>query len=244
MGSYLDTIYFTDEYAEDAYPQRLCNHIFENYLSDSMVRQPARGERLLDIGSGKGNHLVGFSRCGYEVYGLDKRKECVEILKDFTVKECDIEKEPFPYEDNTFDRIFSKSVLEHVWNTDNFLNETLRVLKPGGRVVLITPAWESQYKLFWDDYTHVKAFTRKSLQNAMKINGFQNVKVTMFLQLPFIWKYPYLRFITRLISLLPDSLKWKDDEQSDARKLIRFSKEKMLLAVGEKPKPLPGRINE
>jgi len=34
--------------------------------------------------------------------------------------------------------------------------------------------------------------------------------------------------------LLPDSLKWKDYEQSNARKLVRFSKEKMLLAVGGK----------
>lgn len=241
MGSYLETIYFADEYSEDAYPQKLCNHISENYFSASAGKQAVHGGKLLDVGSGKGNHLVGFSRCGYEVYGLDKRKECVEILEDFTIKECDIEKDPFPYEDNTFDWVFSKSVLEHVWNTDNFLYETLRVLKPGGRAVLMTPAWESQYKLFWDDYTHVKAFTRKSLQNAMKINGFQNVHVSLFLQLPFIWKYPYLSFVAKIIALLPDSLKWRDYEQSEARKLLRFSKEKMLLAVGEQPnRPFEG----
>ena len=234
MSNYLKVIYFTDEYSENMYPQKLCNYISENYFRKPMGNEEGSYGKLLDIGSGKGNHLVGFHRCGYEVYGLDKRKECVEVLKDFTIKECEIEKDSFPYEDNTFDWVFSKSVLEHVWNTDNFMYETLRVLKPGGIVLLMTPAWESQYKLFWDDYTHVKAFTRKSLQNAMRISGFQNVKVTLFLQLPFIWKYPYLRFITKIISLLPDSLKWKDHEQSDARKLIRFSKEKMLLAVGEK----------
>ena len=235
MGSYLDTIYPTDEYSEKMYPQKLCNYISATYFNTLMENQKVFAGKLLDIGSGKGNHLVGFHRCGYEVYGLDKRKESVEVLKDFTIKECDIEKEPFPYEDNTFDWVFSKSVLEHVWNTDNFMYETLRVLKPGGRAALMTPAWESQYKLFWDDYTHVKAFTKKSLQNAMRISGFQNVKVSLFLQLPFVWKYPHLSFLPKIISLLPDSLKWRDYEQSNARKLIRFSKEKMLLAVGEKP---------
>ncbi|MFH1616597.1 MAG: methyltransferase domain-containing protein [Planctomycetota bacterium] len=191
--------------------------------------------RLLDVGSGKGNHLVAFKRCNYEVAGLDKRSECVEILKDFTIKECDIEHEGFPYEGNYFDWVFSKSVLEHVTNTDNMIREILRVLRPGGRAVLMTPAWESQYKFFWDDYTHVKAFTRKSLQNALKINGYVNVKVSFFMQLPFIWKHPCLVFIPKLISLLPDSLKWKDREQSEANKLIRFSKELMLLAAAEKP---------
>jgi len=37
-----------------------------------------------------------------------------------------------------------------------------------------------------------------------------------------------------LISLLPDSLKWKDEKQSKHRVLIRFSKELMLLGYGEK----------
>lgn len=236
MGSYLETIYFQDEYSETSYPHKLCKYISENYFYKIENGQRACFGRLLDVGSGKGNHLVAFKRCNYQVAGLDKRRECIEVLKDFIIKECDIEKERFPYEDNSFDWVFSKSVLEHVFNTDNMICEIRRVLKPGGRTVLITPAWESQYKFFWDDYTHVKAFTRKSLQNALKINGYVNVKVSLFMQLPFIWKHPYLLFIPQIISLLPDCLKWKDYEQSKPNKLIRFSKEMMLFAVAEKPK--------
>ena len=234
MGSYLETIYFVDEYSEESYPQKLCNYIAENYFYRHEGNKKVCSGRLLDVGSGKGNHLVAFKRCGYSVEGLDKRKECIEVLKEFTIKECDIEKDRFPYEDNTFDWVFSKSVLEHVWNTDNFLLETFRILKPGGRAVLMTPAWESQYKFFWDDYTHVRAFTKKGLQNALRIHGFDDVVVSMFIQLPFVWKYPYLRFVPKIISLLPDSFKWKDYEQSKPNKLIRFSKEMMLFAVGEK----------
>lgn len=236
MGNYLKTIYFTEEYGEHDYPQKLCSYIYKKHFKDYISKNNIRNPRLLDIGSGKGNHLVGFLRLGIESYGLDKRKECVDILDKFKICECDIEKEKFPFEDNFFDFVFSKSVLEHVSNTDNFLAESLRILKPGGVSVILTPDWKSQMKFFWDDYTHVKAFTRKSLQNAMKINGFSNVECNYFLQLPFIWKYPFLKFITRIISLLPDSLKWKDKEESQPRKLIRFSKEEMLLAVGEKVK--------
>lgn len=233
MGNYLETFYFTREYGKDDYPQKLCNYIYDRFYKQH-IKIKSKKIRLLDIGSGKGNYLVGFSRCGIESYGLDKRKECVKILKNFDIRECDIEKEKIPFRDNFFDFVFSKSVLEHVMNTENFLKETLRVLKPGGIAVILTPDWKSQLSFFWNDYTHVKAFTRKGLQNAMKINGFSNVKCEYFFQLPFLWKHPNLKFVASIISLLPDSLKWRDKEESSQRKLIRFSKEKMLLVVGIK----------
>lgn len=229
MGNYLETIYFKDEYDEKAYPQKLCNYISQKYFSEN---GKVSNKKLLDIGSGKGNHLVGFARTGLNVYGVDKRAECIKALEQFEILSCDIESEPLPYKDDFFDFIFSKSVLEHVVNTDNFLKETLRVLKHGGVAVLMTPDWKSQQSFFWDDYTHVKAFTRKSLQNAMIINGFDKVDCSYFLQLPSVWKYPWMRIITRIVSIVPDSLKWKDKAESKPRNFIRFSKEEMLLAVG------------
>lgn len=233
MSNYLETIYFRDEYDVKAYPQILCNHIADKYLS-KIYGNGLEGKKILDIGSGKGNHLVGFSRLGIEAYGIDKRDECTSVLKNFTIKECNIENEQFPYDDNFFDFVYSKSVLEHVVNTDNFLSESLRVLKPGGIAVFMTPDWRSQCKFFWDDYTHVKPFTRKSLQDALVMNGFDKINCSYFLQLPIVWKFPLMRYVTMIISLLPDSLKWKDKEEKNFRRLIRFSKEKMLLAVGSK----------
>lgn len=234
MPSYLETIYFTEEYGPDCYPQKLCNHIYENYYKSALIPNTEQQPRLLDIGSGKGNHLVGFSRCGIESFGIDKRDECIKILKDFDIRPCDLEKDQFPFEDNYFDFIFTKSVLEHVYNTENFLRESLRVLRPGGVAVMMTPDWRSQMKHFWDDYTHVHAFTRKGLQNAMKINGFAKVQCNFFYQLPFAWKTSAVVPILQLIAMLPDSLKWKDRQESRHRKLIRFAKEKMLIGIGTK----------
>ncbi len=232
MSNYLETNYFRDEYSPEAYPQKLCNFITEEFISKAGAIE---NKKLLDIGSGKGNHLVGFARNNLTAYGLDKRDECIEVLKDFDIRYCDLEKDVYPFESNYFDIVFSKSVIEHVSNTDNFMREALRVLKPGGLAIILTPDWRSQYLLFWDDYTHVKAFTRKALQNVMLMNGFSDVHCDYFLQLPFVWRYPWLKFVTSIISILPDSLKWKDKEERQFRELIRFSKEKMLLARGYKP---------
>ena len=95
MPNYLETIYFTEEYDENKYPQKLCNHIYQRYFKDYNGKAP----KLLDIGSGKGNHLVGFSRLGIESYGIDKRNECLQVLKNFDIRECDIEKDKFPFEE-------------------------------------------------------------------------------------------------------------------------------------------------
>ena len=229
MTNYLKTIYFRDEKEENDYPQKLCDYLIENYVGDSKNKK-----RLLDIGSGKGNHLTGFARRGFDVRGIDKRLES-KIASNYNVQLCNIEEDSFPFKDNTFDVIFSKSVLEHVLNVDNFLLESLRVLKRGGIIILMVPDWVSQWKSFWDDYTHSKPWTRKSLQDALDIIGFGNVKSILFRQLPILWKYPFLKPISDLTSLLlPYSWQWKDKEEKYFNTWIRFSKEKMILATGVK----------
>ena len=228
MSKYTETIYPEDR--KNSYPQRLGNHIYERFFSKATTPVP----RVLDIGCCTGKALKCFAENqDFELYGIDVRDEDVEGI---TFKKCNLEEESIPFEDNYFDFIYNKSVLEHVHNTDNFLREALRVLKPGGVFVALTPDWKSQQHIFWDDYTHVKPFTRKGLRDALIIHGFEDVECEYFLQLPFIWKYPWLGFIPKLISLLPDSLKWKDREQRNTkdRKLIRFSKEEMLLVYGKK----------
>jgi len=232
MSSYLDTIYFREEYGENDYPQLLCNHIVQEYFARGA---DVTGKTVLDIGSGKGNHLVGFSRNGLEAKGLDKQDECVEILKEFEIKPCNLEEEAIPWPDNSFDFLYTKSVLEHVCNTTNFIKESLRVLKPGGTAVFMTPDWRSQQDFFWDDYTHVKPFTRKGLQNAAIINGFESVDCSYFYQLPIAWEYPWIENFFPVFNIIPDMFKWRDKDESDFRTLIRFAKEKMLLCVGQKP---------
>jgi ubiquinone/menaquinone biosynthesis C-methylase UbiE len=229
MTNYTDVIYPPDE--QNTYPKRLAAHIGERFFKNCDI---GSNPRILDIGCCTGKALKLFSNVkNLELCGIDVRDEGAT---GFEFKKCNLETDPIPYPDNHFDYIYSKSVLEHVFNTDNFLSEALRVLKPGGTVVFLTPDWVSCMDVFWDDYTHVRAFSRKSLRDALMITGFEGVDCEHFYQLPFTWKRPWLRFIPYIISFLPNFLKWKTREQRNTkdRKLIRFSKEKMLLVYGTK----------
>ena len=219
MTKYTDVIYPD---VENDYPQKLCNILYKKFMN--------KKGKLLDIGCGKGTHMACFKNCGLDVYGIDKR-----IERDY-IKRCNIEEDRIPFEDNTFDYIFSKSLIEHIYSPENMLKEAYRVLKPGGKIIIMTPDWRSDYKIFWDDYTHVHPYTRKSLKDVILIHNFNNVICERFYQLPIIWKYPKFKYICKLFSILPDSLKWKtkNERNGEDRKFIRNCKELMLLSIGEK----------
>lgn len=57
----------------------------------------------------------------------------------------DLTKFPYPFDDDTFDYIFSKHVLEHLW-VDNVrvFDELMRISKPGGVVHLLLPYYNSE----------------------------------------------------------------------------------------------------
>lgn len=215
------------------YPIYLCHYIATEYF---LKNYPISNNKpnLLDVGSGNGDHIAIFDDIGFSVYGIDKNPYVPCTIKANRFKKVDLEVDNIPYPDNYFDFIFSKSVIEHIFNTEHLFKEMYRVLKPDGKIIIMTPDYESRYKDFWEEYTHIKPFTLKSLWHCLEYFGFKNVKVKKFYQLPFTWHRPYLKFIPKVISLLPDSLKWKDKKQSEHRPLIRFSKELMLLGYGEK----------
>ena len=75
------------------------------------------------------------------------------------IKDCDLDNEDLPFEDNSFDMIISLAVIEHLANPIRVVTNCHRVLSPGGILYVITPNWKMDYLNFYDDYTHVSPFT-------------------------------------------------------------------------------------
>src|SRR5438876_500647 len=114
-----------------------------------------------------------------------------EMVPGIPVKVANIE-EGLPFPDGTFDYVFSKSNIEHLQHPGRMLRECYRVLRPGGVAVIMTPSWRHQWRVFYEDYTHVSPFTVNGLSDALTIAGFHDVEVKLFWQLPFLWKRPWL----------------------------------------------------
>lgn len=218
---YVEVIYNEQERPLTTYPQKLTKYLFDRY-------DMKKGDLLLDLGCGRGEFLKGFYDCGLNVKGIDQSDVAKKLNPDVEIKIANLEEFNLPYDDNTFDFVYSKSVIEHFYYPEKLFKEILRILKPGGKVISLTPDWEVIYKMFYEDYTHRTPFTLTSLKDIHIIQGFDEVKVEKFLQLPMLWSYPVLTPISMLIRfLVPDFFK-------KYSKFIRFSKEMMLLSSATK----------
>lgn len=119
---------------------------FDNMLNFLEVNPNAL---LLDLGCDDGviTKEIGKKIKTKKLYGVEVVKERIIKAKKngVKVKNFDLNK-PFEYKNNQFDVIFSNQVIEHLYDTDNFLDEIYRILKPGGYAVISTEnasSWEN-----------------------------------------------------------------------------------------------------
>jgi ubiquinone/menaquinone biosynthesis C-methylase UbiE len=145
--------------------------------------------KILDLASGKGYFYFNLKEEGYV------NTKASDLCPNF--KECekgDITKK-LPYKDEEFDLIISRDVAEHISEHQKFFQEQKRILKNGGRILVMTPnAKHMRFGDFYEDYTHVMPYTPKSMYEALIMNGFKKVKVVQLRAIPYLWKYSYKAF--------------------------------------------------
>ena len=219
MKNYLTVVYDSKSHPFNDYPSKLCSYLFQ-------IFNLQKGMKMLEPGCGRSEFLKNFKNLGLEVVGVDISDEAKNFGHDFEIKICDVENEKLPFEDNTFDVIYSKSFIEHLYYPERYLSEAYRILKPGGLLITLVPDWESNYKIYFDDFTHRTPFTKISLNDAYLMHKFREVKVFKFRQLPILWRYPILNNLSMLIApFVPVRTK---------NKFLRWSRELMLLGSGRK----------
>jgi len=108
------------------------------------------GQKILDVGCGRGEVLVQIARAGADAYGIDYSEDSVamcletrERLKEhlrgeYHVQRMDAKQLQFP--DAFFDMVFMVDIIEHLhdWELEKILGEVVRVLKPSGKLVAHT----------------------------------------------------------------------------------------------------------
>jgi len=83
------------------------------------------------------------------------------------------------FADGEFDAVFASNFLEHLEREaiDRCLAEIRRVLRPGGRLLLVQPNFRLAPGAYFDDYTHRTIFTDVSLADLLVARGFTIVRV-------------------------------------------------------------------
>jgi SAM-dependent methyltransferase len=157
-----------------------------------LLEHVAAGDRVLDVGCGEGRFASELLRAGVPVVGIDVAEEPLRRARerdpelDLRLVDAD---GPWPLEDASFDAVWAGETIEHVADTAGWLSEVRRVLRPGGCLLLSTPA-HGRLLLLWLALSrrafeahfdprgdHLRFYTRSGLSRLLEDLGFKEVSV-------------------------------------------------------------------
>ena len=227
QNDYLSTVYDDNRTPKTNYPKQLIKHLSDKF-------NLGEGSKILELGCGRGDFLYEFQKAGFTCEGLDREMSSVDNDYGLNVNQCNLATDVFPYDDNSFDIVYHKSVLEHLYDPAKLMAETYRVLKQGGKLIVLTPDWHTQWKNFFEDFTHSRPYDIIALTDLLKIFGFKNIIVEKFYQLPVNWKIPAIKVFSKVLQIIMNVYggRWLTDKTGV--KFFRWSVELMILGYGEK----------
>lgn len=171
--------------------------VFRDAFQSSALWLPPGPGRLLDVGCGNGDFLARMHASSYEVEGLepDPVASAVARGRGFRVTTGPLAPGTFPA--NSFDVVTLSHVLEHLPDPVATLRVCRAVLRPGGRVVVVTPNARSLgVRTFgphwrgWEVPRHLLIFTPTALAEAARHAGFAVVTVRTSGRMGWmLWRY-------------------------------------------------------
>ncbi len=119
------------------------------WMPETMEFAKHAGEQVLEVGGGMGTDLAQFAKNGAHVTDVDLSGGHLALaqenfsLRGLTGRFVHQDAETLPFDDNSFDLVYSNGVIHHTPHTDRVVAEILRVLKPGGKTILMVYAESS-----------------------------------------------------------------------------------------------------
>jgi len=177
-------------------------------LTVDFSRLPLKtGMRVLDAGCGSGRHLYeSFRTAGVDVAGVDlkwddlcKTRGYLNLMAGETsgrwvVAKADVTKLPFA--DRSFDIVVCSEVLEHIGDNRAAVGELVRVLKPGGDLVVTVPRYGPE-RICWalsrayheEPGGHIRIYRKAELMGLLEGAGARCRRITYRhgLHAPYWW---------------------------------------------------------
>ena len=133
-------------------------------VRDNLARYVRPGAKVLEFGCGSGLFVGELADAGFESFGLDISEDAVKFGELQGVRNLAvIEGHRIDFPDNTFDVVLSLDVIEHLENEEWALREVERVLKPGGLVVIMAPAYQFLWGVQDEVAHHFRRYTMRGL---------------------------------------------------------------------------------
>lgn len=166
--------------------------------------------KILDVGCGTKPYKDFFNFIEYIGLefdtGIDNEKKSADYYYDGKI---------FPFQTESFDSVICNQVLEHIFEPEDFLKETFRVLKPKGKLLLTVPfVWDEHEQPF--DFARYSSFGLKHLLNRAGFRiiihkrSVNNISVIFQLLSGYFYKISFknkfLKWVVMFLIIFPSNL--------------------------------------
>ncbi|CAN5367742.1 hypothetical protein BH09SUM1_BH09SUM1_19830 [soil metagenome] len=140
---------------------------------------PHLGDRVLEFGSGIGSLarlILNKERLiisDYTESYIPELKRQFGALKHVRIQQMDITNPPDDLLAENIDTVFSSNVVEHIKDDDAAFRGAHKILKPGGRIVILVPAFQQLYSPLDRNLEHYRRYTKKTLKRKLESAGFE-----------------------------------------------------------------------
>jgi SAM-dependent methyltransferase len=130
-----------------------------NAYLEQLIQKNARGKKLLDFGAGSGQFAKPLAQKGFQIHCVEPDAQLRSRLEQNSLTVYDsLQKAP-----KDFETIYSLNVLEHVLNDTQMAQQIVQHLRPGGRILIYVPAFQTLYSPLDQKIGHHRRYTKQSL---------------------------------------------------------------------------------
>ncbi|MGD6851764.1 MAG: class I SAM-dependent methyltransferase [Candidatus Bathyarchaeia archaeon] len=174
--------------------------LWKKYLLAAIGPEP---QKILDVGTGTGQVAMLLYELGHSVTGVDFSPRMMNLAKnkaeaagaDIRFFEGDVEN--LEFENETFDCVTARHVLWTMAHPEKAVQEWTRVVKPGGKVVIIDGNWVNKgllqklsggtYRLYWffkagkNPFTHTLSYQKDIQDGLPNLGGLEKEQIVGYL---------------------------------------------------------------
>jgi SAM-dependent methyltransferase len=155
------------------------------------IRPYLAGE-VLEVGSGIGNLSARLLEAGFPSHLSDVRPRYCQMLREAfgrhpccrAVAQLDLVHPEFDGAYGSllgqFGAVFALNVVEHIAAEHQAVVNCRKLLRPGGNLILLVPAYELLYNRFDRELCHYRRYTRATLERLVAVNGLEAVRSFYF----------------------------------------------------------------